>query len=319
MSHTHLLLGGCGFVGRHVALLLAQRGHDVIVADRGPLSVDFPEAFRDRISWRAFDLADADWDALIEGVDVIHHYAWSSIPATANENPIGDLTGNVAPTIALLEVIRKRERNRPRLVFTSSGGTVYGHLQQIPVGEGHPLNPLNAYGAGKAATEHYLNSYARQHGLDCRVARLSNPYGAGQNLARGQGAVTTFLYRALNGEPIVIWGDGEVVRDYVHVADVAGGLYVLACSENVGVNHVFNLGSGQGVSLNAIVSQLETDLGRRLEVRREAARPYDVPVSVLDISRMRDILHWTPSLSFSDGIRRTLSDLEKGRSFSSLG
>ncbi|MCJ8142808.1 NAD-dependent epimerase/dehydratase family protein [Ancylobacter sp. A5.8] len=320
MTQVHLLLGGCGFVGRHVALLLAKNGHDVVLADRSPIAADFPEGLAGKISWRELDLAKADWADLVRGVDVVHHYAWGSIPATANEKPAGDLLGNVVPTIALLEVLRNLGRERaPRLVFTSSGGTVYGSLQQIPVAEEHPLNPLNAYGAGKATAELYITAYARQYGLDCRVARLSNPYGAGQNLARGQGAVTTFLHRALNREPIVIWGDGEVVRDYIHIADVADGLCALACMDEIGVHNVFNLGSGHGVSLNAVVAQLEAGLGRRLDVRREAARPYDVPVSVLDISRMRDILHWGPRLNLSDGIRRTLSDLEGGRLFSSLG
>lgn len=319
MTGAHLLLGGCGFIGRHVALLLAQAGHSVILADRAPLPTGFPEAVRDRISWRSFELTNAGWDELLEGVDVVHHYAWATIPATANEDPSADVAGNVTPTIRLLEALcRRGEGQTPRLIFSSSGGTVYGRLNRIPVDEAHPLSPLNAYGAGKATAELYITAYRNQFGLDCRIARISNPFGAGQNLARGQGAATTFLARALSHEPIVIWGDGEVVRDYLHIADVAAGMVALATSPQVDAHHVFNIGSGQGISLNAIVMHIEAALGRRLEVRREPARPYDVPVSVLDISLMHDFLDWKPRLSFADGIRRTLSDLEQGNPFSTL-
>lgn len=321
MLDTHLILGGCGFIGRHVAILLAQQGHDVVLADRAPAPRAFPADVRDHIIWRSLSLDGAVWDELIDGVAVVHHYAWTSIPATANADPVADLNGNVKPTLALLDAMQRLGAGKaPRMVFTSSGGTVYGRLQQVPVHEDHPLNPLNAYGASKAAAELYITASRNLHGLDCRIARLSNPYGAGQNLARGQGAATTFLYRALNHEPIAIWGDGEVVRDYIHVADVAAGLVALACRPDVpGTAHIFNIGSGQGVSLNAIITELEAELGRTLDVRREPARPYDVPVSVLDISLVRDLLGWSPQLTFSAGIKRTLADLGRGNGFSSLG
>ena len=321
MPDTHLILGGCGFIGRHVAILLAQQGHDVVLADRAPPPFVFPAEVSDRITWRRLSLADAAWDELIDGVAVVHHYAWASIPATANADPVADLNGNVTPTLALLDAMQRLgPGNAPRLVFTSSGGTVYGRLQEVPVPESHPLSPLNAYGAGKAAAEIYVSAYRNLHGLDCRIARLSNPYGAGQDLARGQGAATTFLYRALNHEPIVIWGDGEVVRDYIHVADAAAGLVALAREPNApDTSHIFNIASGQGVSLNEIITALEAELGCSLEVRREPARPYDVPVSVLDISLVRNLLGWSPQLTFAAGIQRTLADLERATGFSSLG
>ncbi|WP_332116126.1 NAD-dependent epimerase/dehydratase family protein [Azorhizobium caulinodans] len=319
MVEHHLILGGCGFIGRHVAILLARAGHKVILADRVPLSFGFDDDVAGSIAWRPFDLATADWDDLIAGIDVIHHYAWASIPSSANADPGADMKGNVLPTIALLDAMRARQEERKRrLVFSSSGGTVYGRLHRVPVREDHALNPLNAYGAGKAAAELYISTYSNLHGLDTRIARLSNPFGAGQNLARGQGAATTFLARAINNEQIVIWGDGEVVRDYVHIADAAAGLMALACANSVGASHTFNIGSGQGVTLNAIIAELETELGRPLDVRYEPARPYDVPVSVLDISAAHAALGWRPRFSFAEGIRLTLADLAAGHAFSSL-
>jgi UDP-glucose 4-epimerase len=292
----------------------------VVLADRAPLAVDFSSDLRDRILWRPLDFATANWNNLLEEAAVIHHYAWSSIPASANGAPAEDLATNVAPTLALLEALHHRAgKGAPVLVFASSGGTVYGKLRRVPAHEDHPLGPINAYGAGKATVEMYLAMYRELRGLDCRVARLANPFGAGQDLSRGQGAVTTFLHHALNHRPITIWGDGEVVRDYIHIADAAAGLVALACApRNQERPWTFNIGSGQGVSLNGIIAELEARLGRRVEVRRESERRFDVPVSILDVTLAREVLGWAPRLTFSEGMTRTLADLGRRSTLSNL-
>jgi UDP-glucose 4-epimerase len=202
-------------------------------------------------------------------------------------------------------------------VFSSSGGTVYGRLHQIPVPEDHPIVPITAYGAGKASAEIYLSLYRAMYGMDCRIARIANPYGAGQDLARGQGAVTTFLHHALTNKPITIWGDGSVVRDYVHIADVAQALVTLATVARQD-QFIFNVGSGVGISLNEIITELEARLGRRLAVTRTETRPFDVPVSVLSLDRTEACLGWRPSLSFSEGVGRTLADLAEEVKFSTM-
>jgi UDP-glucose 4-epimerase len=308
LSGHHLILGGCGFIGRHVALALARQGHDVVIADRLEPEFKFPPDAAERITWQRLEFASADWDNLIQGAEVIHHYVWTSIPASANNNPFGDLGSNVAGTLALLEAMR--HRGGGRIVFSSSGGTVYGKLRTVPVPEDHPMMPITAYGAGKATAEIYFGLYRTLHGLDCRVARIANPYGAGQDVARGQGAVTTFLHRALNREPIVIWGDGEIVRDYIHITDVAEAIVVLALRPEVNDFHTYNIGSGIGLSLNDIIEEIEKSLNRRLDVRREPGRAFDVPASVLDISRARRALGWVPRLCFAEGIARTAADLQ---------
>jgi UDP-glucose 4-epimerase len=316
MADHHLILGGGGFIGRHVALRLARAGHEVLLADRVRPVFTFPADCAPRISWQSMEAASADWDALIAGASVVHHYAWTSIPASANANPIGDLASNVSTTLAILEALRRRGGGR--IVFSSSGGTVYGRLQHVPVSEDHPLTPITAYGAGKATVEIYLGLYRALHGLDCRVARIANAYGAGQNLARGQGAATTFLHRALANQLITVWGDGEVVRDYLHVTDVAVALVALALAPRLDKFQTFNIGSGVGVSLNTIITELENRLNRRLNVRRERSRSFDIPVSVLDISRARDFLDWQPRLSFAEGVARTMADIAAGNVLSTL-
>ena len=315
LTEHHLILGASGFVGRHVAVLLVQAGHRVTLADRVLLDQDFPPDIASRVSWQLLELGAADWDALVADVDVVHFYAWGSLPATANANPGGDLSLNVGALIDMLDALHRRGHGR--VVFTSSGGTVYGRLQHIPVSEEHPSAPITAYGAGKASAEIYLGLYRAMHGIDCRIARISNLYGAGQNLARGLGAVTTFLHHALTGQRISIWGTGEIVRDYIHISDAAKCLCQLATIPR-GEEFVFNVGSGVGISLTEIVAELEQRMHCQLDVVRSATRPFDVPISVLDISRARKLLAWAPMLSFSDGIGRTLQDLKAEKHFSTL-
>jgi UDP-glucose 4-epimerase len=311
----HLILGGCGFIGRHVATLLARAGRHVTLADRSQPDFAFPSDVAARISWRDFEFGSADWDALLANDPVVHLYAWGSLPATANANPAGDLATNVYATLELLEA--QRRRGSGRLIFSSSGGTVYGRPRELPVPETHSLEPITAYGAGKATAEVYLGLYRSLYGLDCRIARIANPYGAGQNLARLQGAVTTFCDRALRGQAINIWGDGEVVRDYVYIGDLAAALFALAEAEPAR-EFIFNVGSGVGRSLNEIVGELERQLGRALDVTRTEMRAFDVPRSVLSVDLVSKVIGWRPRMDFNEGIRRTLADLAAKASFASM-
>lgn len=312
---VHVILGGCGFIGRHVALALHQRGDEVILADVVAPSEEIRKILP--VAFRKVEPGQADWDAVTKGADVVHHYAWTTIPFTANADPVADLDANLRETVRLLEVLRARKAETgqaPKVVFSSSGGTVYGPIRHTPVSENHPYNPINAYGASKAAAEIYLSSYRATHGIDCRIARIANPYGAGQNPARRQGAASTFLFQALAGETISIWGDGSIVRDYIHIADVAAAMVALADAPADAISPdeppVFNVGSGEGVSLNHIIDVLRDQLGLDPIVSYSPGRSFDVPVSVLDITKARRQLNWQPRLSFAEGYRRMLADVQ---------
>jgi UDP-glucose 4-epimerase len=312
----HLIVGGGGFIGRHVGLALAQQGVDVTLAGRTrPAFLDNP-AVSAPLSWRELDIYSADWDEQIKAVDVVHFYAWGSLPSTANADPKADLERNVGGLLGLLDALKRRGHGR--VVFSSSGGTVYGPLQRIPVPEAHELSPINAYGASKATAEIYLNLYRAMHGLDCRVARIANPFGAGQDISRGLGAVTAFMSKALNNQPIEIWGTGDVVRDFIHIADAADCLARLAMADDLQGQHVFNIGSGKGTSLNEIVTALEKRFERKLTVNRKPGRAFDVPSNVLCIERVKRTLGWRPRLNFDAGLGRMLSDLAAHPDMSTL-
>ncbi|MHB8414575.1 MAG: NAD-dependent epimerase/dehydratase family protein [Acidiferrobacteraceae bacterium] len=304
----HLILGGSGFIGRHVALALLRRNDAVVIASRSAMKENPPDANAELLSFIPCDLASADWDAILLDGDVVHHYACSTIPQTANDDPLSDLDVNVRGTLRLLEALRKRHGTR--LVFPSSGGTIYGPLQHTPVSEDHPLNPITAYGASKVAIEKYLGFYRAMYGLDLRVARLSNPYGHGQDPRRKQGAASIFLHLALANQPIEVWGDGSVVRDYIHIADVVAGLLALASAEPERlIDHpIFNIGSGTGESITDILTLLEERLNRALHVTYMPGRQFDVKSNVLDIRRAHSVLGWSPRLGFRDGMELMIRD-----------
>ena len=253
-------------------------------------------------------------DKLLEGVDVVHHYAWTSLPASANADPAADLAVNVTATIRLLDAAK---RHGCRVVFASSGGTVYG-ITSEPIPEEHLLTPITAYGASKATAEIYLNLYRSLHWIDCRIARIANPYGAGQNTKRGQGAVAAFLGKALRNEPIVIWGNGAIIRDYIHISDTAAGLVKLAQAQDLGGHCVYNIGSGVGHSLNDLISEIEKLLDRRLEVEYTPSRSFDVPLNILSIRRAQEILGWEPLLSLQEGLGYMLDDMKAERRLSTI-
>ncbi len=321
---VHLILGGCGFIGRHVAMALHRRGDTVILAD----VIDPSPSLLARlpVEARRIEAGSPNWESLMNGVDVVHHYAWTTVPSSADADPVADLDANLRETVRLLEVLRRRrlrDGSTTKLIFASSGGTVYGPLANVPAQEDNAFRPINAYGASKAAAEIYFGYYRKAHGIDCRIARISNPYGAGQNPAKRQGAASTFLFHALDGKTISIWGDGEVVRDYIHIADLAAALVALsdvsADSLVDDMAPVFNIGSGEGISLNAILDVLRVHLSLNPVVDYQPARSFDVPVSVLDISKARQVLNWQPQLSFVSGYTRMLADV-RGQSplFSTL-
>lgn len=234
---------------------------------------------------------------------MIVHLASSTVPATASEDPIQDVQTNLVGTLRLLQELRKKAA-RPRLLFASSGGAVYGRPQYVPLCEAHPTMPMGAYGATKLAIEHHLRIEEAQHGLPCRILRLSNPYGEWQQPHGVQGVIAVFAHRALNAQPLDVWGDGSVVRDFVYAADV--GYAFAAAARHEGETRIFNIGGGAGHSVNDIVHTLEQLLGHAVERRVFPARPFDPPVNVLDILRAQNELFWKPTMAFEDGVAKSV-------------
>jgi UDP-glucose 4-epimerase len=295
---TSLITGATGFIGKSLLYELVSRGERVIAVSRRP-QLGEPNKLA---SWRLFPTDSAGWSEILETVSTVYHLAWSSLPRTSNEDPISDAKENILSTLSLLEAVRRK--NTCRLVFASSGGTVYGVLQSVPASEKHRTHPRCAYGVSKLTIEKYLALYHDLWGLDCIALRISNPYGPRQEVGRNFGAVATFATCVARGEPITIFGDGTITRDYIYIDDLIEA--IIAAGRHRGGPTVLNVGSGVGRSLNDIVDILREKSKRKIDVNYLQARDLDVPVSVLDISLAETLLNWKPRTSFEKGLEATL-------------
>jgi UDP-glucose 4-epimerase len=300
-----LLLGGAGFLGGHILDALRERGRAVRVFDRAR-----PPTDRHSLSGVEFIEGDfgnrGDLTSAVQGCEIVIHLISTTLPRTSNDDPAHDLETNVVTTVRFLDIAR--QSGVRKVVFASSGGTVYGVARKIPIPEDHETMPLCSYGIHKLAIERYLDLYHLLYGLDYCILRMSNPYGEGQRPDAAQGAVSVFLDKALRGEGVEVWGDGSVIRDYVHVRDVARA-FCLAI-EYSGSPKIFNIGSGRGLSLRDLLGAIESLLGRPVTRHYGHGRPLDVPINVLDISNADTYLDWRPEFSFHAGLQRTLEWLQ---------
>ena len=297
-----LVLGGAGFLGGHIAEVLHARGIAVRIFDRVARRGDLDSS----IEWMEGDFGNrGDLSAAVAGCDTAVHLAATTLPKTSNDDPVHDLESNLLPSVRFLDVAR--DGGIRRVVFASSGGTVYGIPDRTPVPETHPTRPICSYGIHKLAIEQYLHLYHHLHGLEYCVLRLANPFGERQRTDASQGAVAVFLDKALKNDVITVWGDGSVVRDYVYVGDVARAFHLAITRREP--SGTFNIGSGQGVSILELLAAIERLLGRPVGRRFVPARAFDVPTSVLDTTQAARVLGWSPTVSFDVGLRRMLDYL----------
>ncbi|MGD8840753.1 MAG: NAD-dependent epimerase/dehydratase family protein [Gammaproteobacteria bacterium] len=293
-----LVLGGNGFIGSHIVDYLLAAGHQVRVLDRSA------EHFREAMAEVDYHLGDygeaGTLKAALEGIDIVYHLASTTVPATSNQDPVADIQVNLVKTVQLLQSMVRQ--NVPRILFMSSGGTVYGIPEQSPIPESHPLKPICSYGVVKVAIENYLFMYRQLDHISPVVLRASNPYGERQGHTGVQGVIGTFLNKLRSGEPIEIWGDGSIVRDFLHVSDLADFAVRAGTSEFQGV---LNAGSGEGYSICNILDAVANVTGQPVEPVFKQGRDYDVPEVVLDVTRAREEFGWDAKIDLSDGIERT--------------
>ena len=299
-----LVTGAAGFLGSHVAVEAARRGFDVVGVDslvrgrRWCLSL----LEREGVRLLTMDVADPRLPEEVGRVDwVVHAAAFidveesTRIPEVYSDN-------NVTKTVALAHRFFKRYRSR--FLFVSSAA-VYGEPRYLPLDEEHPVDPVNPYGASKAAAELLLASMARSlDGFMHTVIRPFNMYGPGQGGGGYAGVITRFIERLARGEPPEIYGDGRQVRDFLYVEDAAEA--VVRVIEREVVGHVINLGSGRGVSINELFRVVSRALGVSVNPVYRPPRPGDVRASYASIERAVVVLGWRPRTGLEEGIRRTV-------------
>jgi UDP-glucose 4-epimerase len=298
-----LVVGGGGFVGSHVVDALLEEKVSVTVFDRKPEQSRRPVA---RVTYICGQLNDAAAleRAFSSSIDAVIHLASATVPKTSNDNPMQDVE-SVNATLGLLNhCVKFRVK---RIVFASSGGTVYGIPESLPIEENHPTDPICSYGIGKLAVEKYLQLYDRLYSCSSTILRIANPYGTRQSFKSTQGVIPVFMNRILEGKPITIWGDGSAVRDFVSVRDVAKCFLLALKSDAAGI---FNVGSGIGTSINELVQLLSSIQQLEPVIVREPARNCDVPNIVLDCRKAKAVYGWEPQVTLSAGLTELAHWLE---------
>mgnify|MGYP000487919624 CR=1 FL=1 len=296
------VFGGGGFIGSTIADRLLKDGHELRIFERPRVAPYRSFTAEERVEWVTGDMMSAhDVGVAVDGVDAVFHLVSSTLPGSSNDDMIFDVESNLVATLRLLGAMV--DRNVRRIVFISSGGTVYGDPVYIPIDEKHPTDPRVSYGVTKLAIEKYLLLYQHLHGIKATILRVANPFGPRQRVETAQGAVAAFLHRAIRGQPIEIWGDGSVTRDYIYVGDVADAF--ASTLGYKGSKSIFNISSGSGTSLNQLILKIEKVLDRSVARRNLPGRDFDVPVSILDNSLARTELGWQPSTPFEGGLALT--------------
>jgi UDP-glucose 4-epimerase len=295
-----LVLGGSGFLGSHIVDKFLSEKHDVVVYD---LSLERFRRSPPGITFFAGDFGDvgALGELIATGFNAVIHCVSTTTPKSSNESPQFDVQSNVIGSLNLLDICVRN--NIGKLVFLSSGGTVYGNIGSAGlVDESQAVRPMCSYGIAKLTIEYYLDLNKHLRGLEYVVLRAANPYGERQNPLRALGALTVFLHRTLKHETVEIWGDGSVTRDFIYAGDVASAVYLATIKP---ISGTFNVGTGTGLSLRDILTEISRVVGLEPSINWLPSRPFDVPRVVLDSTKLRIATGWKCRTSLEEGIALT--------------
>jgi UDP-glucose 4-epimerase len=303
-----IIYGGGGFIGSHICEELLNDGYNVSVFDKLYFDKRNISSFRNRVKVIEGDFYnEKDIKKSLKGQDIVFHLVSSTLPANSNLNPAYDVETNLIATIKMLD--RCREYRVSKVIFISSGGTVYGIPEKVPTPETFCGKPICSYGIVKKTIEDYLFMYNRLYGLDYNVFRLANPYGERQNPFVAQGVIPVFLMKLLKRETINIWGDGSITRDYIYIKDAVDCM--LKSLEVKSRDKLFNLGSGRGYSLNEILDTMKKVTGIKPKVKYLHGRDIDVPVNILNIRHAKKTFNWKPKTGLELGIYKTYHYLKE--------
>ena len=297
-----LILGGGGFIGSHLCDELLNNGYEVTIFDKINFSYKNIEHNLHKIKVIEGDFNnEIDIKNSLNNTDVVFHLVSSTLPAMSNDNPVYDVETNLVSTLKFLdEAIKQKVK---KIIFISSGGTVYGIPKEIPIKENHNRNPICSYGIIKKTIEDYLYMFYKLYNLDYYVFRMSNPYGERQNPLAAQGVIPVWLKKIVNKEKIEIWGDGKVTRDYIYIKD-AVKLLVKSLKYKTD-EKIFNLSTGIGTDLNKLLIHIKKVTGQNPEVIFKEKRNIDVPVNILDNQLVKKVFDWNVETGLEKGLKNT--------------
>lgn len=311
-----LVTGGAGFIGSHVVDRFVLEEYEVHVVD--DLSSGKKENLNREAVLHRLDVRSTDAAELVErgNFDLVVHLAGQMDVRKSVADPGFDADVNIIGTLNLLEAVR-RSGGRARLVFTSTGGVLYGTFTTPPNAEGFPKDPESPYAISKLAVEYYLAYYGRVHGIDAAVLRFGNVYGPRQDPHGEAGVVAIFCNRILDGRSLTIYGDGLQTRDYIHVSDVVEAMWLAATKDLPPIARLdaraFNIGTAVGTSVLDVATHLQRAAGSHLSVEFAPNRRGEQQDSFVAIDKAKDLLMWEPRISLPDGLASTYHSFASSR------
>lgn len=302
------IFGAAGFIGTNLSLnLIKNDENELMLFDKGFNESPLHECIGKVKLVEGNFSSPQDYEEFLENQDLVFHLISSTVPASKGIGIAQEIQENVINTIYLLEACIKKHVKR--VVFLSSGGTVYGKEYTEPFKEEQKTNPISSYGIQKTTIENLLYLYNYSYGLDYKIVRLSNPYGPYQRPNGSIGVVTNFIYQALRGDKLLVYGNGEVIRDFIFIDDAVKGIINIA--QDSSDIHLYNLGSGKGLSINDILAEIRTTLNRDVDVEYIEKRSVDVPINVLNIERYKNKFGCEKMVDLKEGIIRTSAYIKK--------
>jgi UDP-glucose 4-epimerase len=303
-----LVTGGAGFIGSHVADLFLAKGFAVTVVD--DLSTGKQKNVPPQAKLREISVTSSEFADLVrqEGFDVIAHLAGQIDVRKSVADPVADATINILGTLNLMEAV-KRSNAKTRVIFTSTGGVLFGDFNTPPNVESYPKDPESPYAIAKLSIEFYLAYYGRVHQQNAIAVRFGNVYGPRQDPHGEAGVVAIFCGRILNNRPLTIFGDGLQTRDYVYVGDVARSVWLAATKplpERGRLDaRAFNIGTGKGTSVIEIAKVLQKVAGSDVPIEFAPHRPGEQQESYVDVRKAAELLGWFPEVPLADGLAKT--------------
>ena len=304
MSLKILVTGGAGFIGSNVVDAFVAAGHEVHVLDN--LSHGKRENLPASVPLHVVDIRDRSLGDLLaqERFDVVSHHAAQIDVRHSVDDPLYDADVNIMGSLNL--IVACQRCGVRKVIYSSSGGAVYGEPRYLPADENHPIDPASPYGVSKHVVEQYLRLMSLTYGSRYTVLRYPNVYGPRQDPLGEAGVISIFAYRMLAGEEITIYGTGEQERDFVFVGDCARA-NVMALDGTDGAT--LNLGTGKGTTINQLFSIMADITGYRLPATYAPARLGETMRMAVDAGRAREVLGWEPSVDLTEGLRRTIASV----------
>jgi len=289
-----IITGGNGFIGTFITEKLLANGYENITV----LDISHNQTIS-KVKNILCDISDKKiLSEIIKKDDIVIHLACSCMPGISEINIKKDIEEYLIGTIALLDICTQKKIKK--IIYLSSGGTVYGDKSKKSSKETDPTLPKNFYGSLKLSIEKYLEVYGYLYGLRYDILRLSNPYGRKNVSTKPQGVIDIFLEKILKDKVIELWGNGDIIRDYIHIDDVTDFIFQEINGDSP--SGIYNLGTGKGATLNEIISTIEGVTGKKARIKKLPLRKIDIAHNVLDIQKAR-ATGWTPKITLKKGIK----------------